>query len=472
MPQPPYALVIDQGGHSTRALVFDSELDIVAQSQYSIQTFHPQPRFAEHDAAKVAESLQFVLTEIASQLGSEVNHIQSAGLACQRSSIVCWDKQTGEVLTPVISWQDSRGHLYLNQLQAEQESIQQKTGLRLSPHYGASKIRWCLDNVPEVKAAYESGSLVTGSLVAWLAAQLTGNTQAHVDAVNAARTLLMNLSTRQWDEELCNLFGVPKSVLPHIADNNAYYGEIELDGHAVPLCYATGDQSAALFALGEPDPEVLYLNIGSGAFLQRVCEGKIPQVEGLLNSLTECASGKQLYSLEATINGAANALDWLAERDSVDVMLQLDEWLQETTDALFINAVGGLAAPWWRDDLESCFVNDTDTRSRAIAVIESVVFLVIVNMERMEDVLGEPDRIVASGGLSQLDGLCSRIASLTGISVYQMKELEATATGVARRLLPEIEREPGEYIFAPEDISGLTDRYTAWKSQMNALVTS
>jgi glycerol kinase len=466
MPQPPYTLVIDQGGHSTRAFIFDSRLAVVAQAQARITTHHPRARFVEHDPVEISQSFATVLTSVCDQLAEDVRHIQFAGLACQRSSIVCWHKQSGEALSPVISWQDTRGVNYLDTLQSSQTRIQDKTGLRLSPHYGASKMRWCLEHLSEVRSAHQAEQLCIGPLATWLVVQLTGNPLAKADAVNAARTSLMNLTEGQWDEDLCALFNVPRSVLPGIADNNARYGEISLDGNKVPLCYVTGDQNAALFATGQPGPDVLYVNIGSGAFLQRLSEGEFKPVDGLLNSLVERVGQRQLFSLEATINGAANALDWLAEQEHVDVLSRLDEWLQQDTEALFINAVGGLAAPWWRDDLGSRFIGGTDTRSHAIAVIESVVFLVIVNMERMAGALPKPKKIIVSGGLSRLDGLCSRLAILADVTVYRMQDTEATALGLARRLLPGGPRKTGFDEFLTRDDERLLARYRSWLSEM------
>ncbi len=466
MPQPPYTLVIDQGGHSTRAFIFDSRLAVVAQAQALITTHHPRNRFVEHDPVELARSLATVLASVSEQLAEDASHIQSAGLACQRSSIVCWHKQSGEALSPVISWQDTRGVNYLDTLQSSKTSVRDKTGLRLSPHYGASKMRWCLEHLSEVQSAHQAEQLCIGPLATWLVVQLTGKPLARADAVNAARTSLMNLAERQWDEALCALFKVPRSVLPGIADNHAHYGEVELDGHTLPLCYVTGDQTAALFATGQPDPDTLYVNIGSGAFLQRICEGEFKPVDGLLNSLVESVDQRQLFSIEATINGAANALDWLAGQENADVLSGLDDWLEHDTQALFINAVGGLAAPWWRDDLQSRFIGGTDTRSRAIAVIESIVFLIMVNMERMADAFPKPNKMIVSGGLSRLDGLCSRLASLADVPVYRMQETEATVSGLARRLLPGGQRTTGFDEFRTGHDDQLWARYRSWLSEM------
>ena len=466
MPQPPYTLVIDQGGHSTRAFIFDSRLAVVVQAQARITTHHPRARFVEHDPFEISQSLATVLMSVCDQLAEDVRHIQFAGLACQRSSIVCWHKQSGEALSPVISWQDTRGVNYLDTLQSSRTLIQDKTGLRLSPHYGASKMRWCLEHLSEVRSAHQAEQLCIGPLATWLVVQLTGNPLAKADAVNAARTSLMNLTEGQWDEDLCALFNVPRSMLPGIAANNSRFGEIDLGGHKVPLCYVTGDQTAALFATGQPGPDVLYVNIGSGAFLQRLTEGVFKPVDGLLNSLVERVDQRQLFSLEATINGAANALDWLADQEHVDVLSRLDEWLQQDTEALFINAVGGLAAPWWRDDLESRFIGGTDTRSHAIAVIESIVFLLMVNMERMAGALPKPKKIIVSGGLSRLDGLCSRLAILADMTVYRMQDTEATALGLARCLLPGGPRKTGFDEFLTRDDERLLARYRSWSSEM------
>jgi len=469
MPQPPYTLVIDQGGHSTRAFVFDSQLAIVAHAQARITTHHPRKRFVEHNPVELSQSLTTVLASVCDQLAKDTRHIQSAGLACQRSSIVCWHKQSGAALSPVISWQDTRGVNYLDALESSQTSIWNKTGLRLSPHYGASKMRWCLEHLPDVRSAHQAEQLRIGPLATWLVGQLTDNPLANADAVNAARTSLMALTEGQWDETLCTLFNVPGSVLPGITDNNARYGEISLDEHQVPLRYVTGDQTAALFATGPPDPDTLYVNIGSGAFLQRPCESRSRTVDGLLNSLVESVDQRRLFSVEATINGAANALDWLTGKEHVDVVPRLNEWLEQETEALFINAVGGLAAPWWRDDLESRFIGGTDSRSRAIAVIESIVFLVKVNMERMAEALPKPKQIIVSGGLARLDGLCSRLATLADAPVYRLQETEATALGLARCLIRSERRKTGFDEFKTRNDERLLARYRCWLSEMKKM---
>ena len=195
-----YYLAIDQGGHASRAIVFDQQANIISQTEQPIQTFTPQPDRVEHDADEMIQATRQAIIDAVGLLGEEKKLLKAAGLATQRSSIACWNKQTGKPLSPILSWQDRRQAVWLSQFQHQSESIHAKTGLFLSPHYGASKMRWCLDNLAEVKQAFENHQLVIGPLASFLAYQLLTERPLVADPANASRTLLWNLHRQEWDE--------------------------------------------------------------------------------------------------------------------------------------------------------------------------------------------------------------------------------------------------------------------------------
>jgi glycerol kinase len=247
----PLFLALDQGGHASRALVFDSRGATVARALREVREFHPQPDWVEQDPDELAGSLTEVIREVEREIGDRAKHIDAAGLATQRSSIVCWDRITCEALSPVLSWQDRRAHEWLAHFAPHAEAVHRATGLRLSAHYGASKLRWCLDHLPRVAVAAVERRLAMGPLASFLVFRLTEERTLAADPANAARTLLWNLETFDWDPGLLHLFEIPRALLPDCVPSRFDFGRLA-GGHRPPPTLVTGDQSAALFACGAP----------------------------------------------------------------------------------------------------------------------------------------------------------------------------------------------------------------------------
>ena len=210
----PLYLALDQGGHASRALVFDAQGRPLARSLRTVGVFHPQPDWVEQDPEELVRSLQDAMREVCVELGAAAADIAAAGLATQRSSIVCWDPVSGAALSPVLSWQDRRASEWLTRFTPHAEAIHRTTGLMLSAHYGASKLRWCLDHLPAVAQAAADGRLACGPLASFLVFRLTTERTFAADPANAARTLLYSLRTRDWDDGLLHLFDIPRAVLP------------------------------------------------------------------------------------------------------------------------------------------------------------------------------------------------------------------------------------------------------------------
>ena len=460
-------LAIDQGGHASRALVFDERGREVARAVRELAPVRPGPDRLEYPAGALLESVAEAVAEAIERLGPRRRRLAAAGLATQRSNVACWDRETGRSLAPVIGWQDRRAADRVRALAPLAERIHQKTGLFLSPHYGASKLAWCLAHLGEVGRAHREGRLAYGPMAAWLVARLTG--AAAADWANAQRTQVWSLGTLDWDPELLTLFGLPRDPLPPSRPPQGDFGRLDA---GLPLQTVTGDQQAALFAYGELDGATAYVNAGTGAFVLRATGARRVFAPRLLTSVLE-GSDAPRFSLEGTVNGAGAALGWLARKEGLpeaELFRRLPGWLKATPPGkvLFLNGVGGLGSPFWVPGFPSRFLGEGGPALRAVAVVESVVFLLQANLEAMAEVLPPPRRIRLTGGLARLDGMAQRIADLTGLPVERPPVLEATARGLAYLAAGKpsgLAEEIGE-TFEPRANPGLTAAYRRWREAM------
>src|SRR5258706_7932920 len=291
-------LALDQGGQSSRACVFDARGALLARAALPVAESRPAPERVEQDPEELVSSLRAAAEQALAALGPRASEVAACGLATQRSSLACWDRIRGRALAPILSWQDRRGADWLPRVRPDAREIERRTGLRLSPHYGASKIAWCLENLE-----HDRGTLVCGPLASFLAFRLLEERPLVADAANATRTLCFGLDEADWDPWLLERFGIPRAVLPECRPTRAEFGTFACAGRRIPLCVLTGDQSAALYSGGEPRPDALHVNLGTGAFAQRPCA--LPRrVEGLLTSPVRREAGRSSFAIEGTGNGA------------------------------------------------------------------------------------------------------------------------------------------------------------------------
>ena len=464
-------LALDQGGHASRALVFDRHGALRAKGLCELSVAHPRDAWVEQDPEEMVGSIRRAIAAAFETLGERRAAISAAGLATQRSSIVCWDRETGAALSPVISWQDRRAHAWLKEFAGRAKEIHRRTGLMLSAHYGVSKLRWCLDHLPEVKHAQDRGRLAFGPLASFLLFRLLRERPLLTDPANAGRTLLWNLASRDWDPVLLALFGIPPAALPRCVPTRHAFGTFETDHQAIPLTIASGDQSAALFAFGAPRADVAYINLGTGAFVQRALGHDPGSHPRLLTGIARHDGAELTHVLEGTVNGAGAALDWIGtELGIADVETQLPAWLaRESEPPLFLNGVSGLGAPFWVADFASRFVGEGEAWQKIVAVAESIVFLLQANLDEMRALAPPTTQLLVTGGLSCHDGLCQRLADLSGFPAYRPVEYEATARGTAYLLggCPEYwpGSAPGQW-FMPCTNAALAARYRKWRRLM------
>ena len=343
----------------------------------------------------------------------------------------------------------------------------------LSPHYGASKLRWALENLPAVSAARAAGTLCWGPQASFLTYRLLEERPFLADPQCAARTQLFNLHTRDWDPALLALFGLPEGFLPRCVPTCHHYGTLRSDDQAIPLLAVNGDQSAAVFAFGWPEEDCAYINIGTSAFVQRVLTRTPDYLPRSLTGIILDDGKTTVYTVEGNVNGAGTALEWLGEQlAEPDVVALLEPWLERPGEPLlFLNGIAGLGGPFWKPEFESRYVGTGEPWQQAVAVVESMVFLLQANSDEMARYLPPAARIRVSGGVSRLDGLCVRLAALSGLPVHRREDPEATARGIAYLAAgrPAQWNPAGnEQVFVPADDPALRARYRRWRALMAA----
>jgi glycerol kinase len=470
-----FYLVLDQGGHSSRAILFDDCGEQMAAQARTVDTQRIGGNRVEQDPLELVESLESATRAVLADLSPEQRHRVKAGsLVTQRSSLVCWRRSDGSPLSPVLSWQDTRGADQIARLPGEREWVRQVTGLVANAHYGASKMRWCLDNLSAVNRALESDDLQMGPLVAYLARCLAG--RAVTDPGNGSRTLLMNLQNLDWDDRLLTLFGIPRGVLVPIVSTRCRVGAIRAAGTNLPLALLNGDQCAAFYGGGEPERGTAYINAGTGAFVATLIDESQPLPPGLLKTPIFCETRSCTFVCEGTVNGAASALDSVGRDLSMDNYLALDHWDRQVVQLpLFINGIGGLGAPFWRPDLESRFHGEGSPREKMVAVAESIAFLLTVNLEAMTGAGLPIGRIILSGGLSRFRWLTERLAALNRVPVTVAEDAEATARGAAFLLAHKPANWKAsdgknavvnERDLSPEKVRNIRARYREWRRLM------
>jgi glycerol kinase len=451
-------------------VLFDSAGTQVAAAQVAVGTVRDGHVRVEQDPEELAGSLRSAIEDaMDSRPGA---NLVAAGLATQRSTIVAWSRRSGQALHAAISWQDRRAAGWLERLAPVAGQVREITGLPLSPHYGASKLRWCLEHVPAVQQAAIAGDLALGPLSSFLAFRLAENRPCVADPANASRTLLFDPVALDWSPELLRLFELDPSWLPRCVPTRHLFGHVACAGLRVPLAACTGDQSAAAFAFGPPDPATALLNVGTGAFIQRAIPAGTRLPRGILRSVLCIDAEGTIASHEGTVNGAGSALDWLRERVALDVDRGLEALAAhpplEGLVPVFVNGVGGLGAPFWLADFPSEFVGDGDDVARLAAVIESIAFLVCANLEALRTAapLG---RIRISGGLARNDYLCRCLAAASRLPVERPALVEATARGVAWLAAGKPaawQPVPVEQVFKPSAAPALETRHARWRAAM------
>lgn len=425
-------LVMDQGGHSTRARVYNRAGECVVDSQVAVTANRAGSGCHEQDAGEVVASLHQSLARLDQ---ATTSRIRGAALITQRSSLLACRKDTLEPLTRIISWQDTRNQAWLrtgiNSGHYDLPALKLQTGLRLNAHYGASKMRWLLDHDTAVQVAARDNNLLFLPLAAYLTQQLT-HQPAVVDAVTASRTFLVGFGEQQWSDKLLKLFDIPAASLPAIVPTCHAFGDITVAGRKIPLQVVGGDQSFLPFAYGKTEAaNRIYLNAGTGAFVQTT----LPLADtpaGLLCSVA-ALDDEHITVAEGTVNACASALDWLFEQEGCQLSFTaIGKALNDCRHVpVFYHRVTALGSPYWLPADACTFSETASFEEKTVAVIESIVFLLAINIDLLKQAKPALAQIVISGGFSRLDGFCQKLADCSGLEVIRCEDHEASARGAA-----------------------------------------
>jgi glycerol kinase len=441
---------IDQGTTSSRFVVYDGEGREVARHQLPHAQGLPRPGLVEHDPVEIRDNVEACVEHALRAAGLVRQDLDCIGLTNQRETVVVWSARTGLPLAPAIVWQDTRTVDFVADLERRGlgPMIQQRTGLPLATYFSASKIRWLLDHVPGLRAAAERGEVLCGTIDSWVIWNQTGGADGghHItDVTNASRTQLMDLDTLDWDDELLQVFGVPRQILPRIVSSTGDLDAVVAPGGSlsgVPITAVLGDQQAAMVGHGATAPGLAKNTYGTGSFLLRnTGASAVRSSHGLLTTVCyRFADQPAAFALEGSIAVTGSAVQWL--RDQLGILGSAAEveslagQVEDTGGVYFVPAFSGLFAPYWRPEARGliCGLSRFSNKAHlARATLESICFQTRDVVEAMNaDTGAAMTRLDVDGGAAANDLLMQLQADILGIPVVRPRDLEVTAFGAAR----------------------------------------
>ena len=439
-----YLLALDQGTTSSRAIIFNEHGKVHATAQREIQIKTPHSGWVEQDAQEIWTTQISVVQQAMASARILAKDIKAMGLTNQRETTVIWDRQTGRPLAPAIVWQDRRAATWCNQLieQNHHDKIHQKTGLKVDPYFSAGKLVWLLDNIEGLRALAEQGRVAFGTIDSWLIWNLTQGAEHVIEMSNASRTMLMNLKTQTWDEELLQLFNIPTSVLPKIISSDCYISDTApgLLGATIPITGILGDQQAALFGQSCFDEGTAKNTYGTGCFMLLNTGAEIKYSHNqLLSTLAWQCQQQQRYALEGSVFMAGAIVQWL--RDGLGIIKHSNEvealanQVKSTEGVVLVPAFTGLGAPHWDSEARALLCGmsrGTHKAHIARAALESIAFQVSDVLTAMQSDIAKPlKELRVDGGASGNDMLMQFQADLLNVPVLRPKLLESTAWGAA-----------------------------------------
>ncbi len=436
-------LAMDQGTTSSRAILFNSDYEIVEQAQCEFKQHFPNSGWVEHSALDIWQTSLDTAREAISKAGVSAEQIASIGITNQRETTVLWDRQTGEPIHHAIVWQDRRTADLCDNLKTEglEPMVSSKTGMLLDPYFSATKIAWLLDNVSGARDRAERGELAFGTMDSWLLWNLTGGKSHATDATNASRTLLYNIHSGEWDPELLKIFNIPSSVLPEVKDCAADFGSTDLFGEAIAIMGIAGDQHAATLGQACFKKGMLKSTYGTGCFaLLNTGETAVSSSNRLLTTIAYQLDGKVTYALEGSIFIAGAAVQWLRDGlgiiDSAKQSGELAAQADEHQDVYMIPAFTGLGAPWWDPKARGALIGltrGTGPAEISRAALESVCYQTLDLLNAMHADWQQDAKTVlrVDGGMVASDWTMQRLADILQAPIDRPVIAETTALGAA-----------------------------------------
>ena len=431
-------LSIDQGTTSSRAIIFNSELEAIVDSQIEYDLAYPKDGWVELDPGDIVKSVEKTVSNV---LKTE-NNIKACGITNQRETTIVWSKKTGKPIYPGIVWQDRRTNDFCDKLKLDghEELVSEKTGLLLDPYFSATKIKWILENVDGAKALAEDGDLLFGTVDTYIIYMLSKEKNHFTDVTNASRTLLFNINTMDWDNELLKLFDIPKSMMPQVLSCDDNFGTLSIDGNEIVIKGVIGDQQAALVGqdcFNQGDMKSTY---GTGCFLMVNTKDKpISISEGLLTTVAYKLNGEVHYAIEGSIYSCGNIIKWL--RDKMKFFGSAKESENfinkggESNNVLFLPAFNGLGAPFWNSDIRGGFygiTQDTSVNDMTTAAFLAVTFQTKEITNILEKYNIEISKLKVDGGMVQNLRFCQVLADTLQKELVKPENVESTAIGACK----------------------------------------
>jgi len=439
-----YILALDQGTSSSRAIVFDHEGNCCSVAQMEFTQYFPQPGWVEHNPMEIWSSEAAVIAEAITKLGVNGLDIAGIGITNQRETTIVWDAETGVPVYNAIVWQDRRTSAFCDSLKelGLVDKIREKTGLIIDAYFSGTKIKWILDNVPGAREKAEAGKLRFGTVDSWLVWQLTRGDVHVTDVTNASRTMLFNINTLEWDDELLSMLGIPRSMMPAVKSSSEVYGytKTTIFAHEVPIAGIAGDQQAALFGQMCTEPGSVKNTYGTGCFLLMNTGTKpILSKNNLLSTVAWKIGAEVSYALEGSIFVGGSVVQWL--RDGLGVIRSSSEVealaasVPDNGGVYFVPALTGMGAPYWDQYAHGviCGITRGTTAAHiARAALEGIAFQTMDIVHAMEKDAGVPlAELKVDGGASRNNLMMQFQADILGARVVRPKVTETTALGAA-----------------------------------------
>lgn len=484
-----YILAIDQGTTGSRAFVLDAKGKVVAQSYQEFKQYYPKPGWVEHDAEEIWASCVKVIRSAVRSSGIDPSKIAAIGLTNQRETTVVWDRRTSKPVHRAIVWQCRRTTSLCQSasLQKHKRTIHRKTGLVLDPYFSATKIQWLLDNVKGLRRKAQKGDVLFGTVDSWLVWKLTGGASHASDMTNASRTMLFNIRTRKWDEDLLKIFRVPSAILPKVLESGAEFGVAAsvIPGlpSGIPIRAVMGDQQSALYGQGCFTPGSVKNTYGTGCFLMLNLGKKyVVHSKGLLTTLACDVHGAPVYALEGSVFIAGAVMQWL--RDELKVIRRSSEseamikGLFDSAGVYFVPAFTGLGAPYWDADARGIICGLTrgaNVRHIVRAALESIAYQTKDVFDLMRKAYGGSIRsLKVDGGACRNDFLMQFQSDLLNARVIRPRTVDSTVMGAAYLAgiqsglykVSDLEKFRGiEAVFSPRmSPKDVSRRYAGWLS--------
>ncbi len=438
-----YIMAIDQGTTSTRAILFDENMQIAHSDQQEFDQIFPQSGWVEHDVEQIWASIKSTCNGVLKIANATASDVAAIGLTNQRETTVIWDKTTGKAIHNAIVWQDRRTAAICEELRAQghEASITHKTGLLLDPYFSGTKVKWLLDTVPGARAKAEAGELLFGTIDSFMMWRMTGGRVHATDATNAARTLLYNIRDGHWDADICKILDIPMTMLPDVRDCDAHFGDTDILGGSTPILAVAGDQQAATIGQACFEVGMMKSTYGTGCFaLLNTGDKLIESQNKLLGTIAYQFGGKVTYALEGSIFVAGAAVQWL--RDGMGIITDAAETgklaanADPKQDVILVPAFTGLGAPYWNAESRGAvfgMTRNTGPAELARAALESVGYQTYDLIRAMradgDEKLGSVLRV--DGGMTASNWSMQFLADILNARVDRPTILETTALGVA-----------------------------------------